>query len=147
MFLTAARTGTPETPTLAHVDSAAVATVVSNFHKGISTGDSAAALALLAPDAVILESGGMETRAEYRSHHLAGDIGFAKTVASTRGPLKVTIQGSTAWTDGTSTTVGTFKGRAINSVGAESMILTRGSAGWRIRSIHWSSRNRRPPAS
>jgi ketosteroid isomerase-like protein len=128
-------------------DSAAIAGVVNDYHEALSTGDSARALQLLAPDAQILESGGMETRAEYRSHHLSGDIAFAKAVASSRGPMRVTVEGNTAWTAATSTTQGTFNARAINSVGAESMVLTKGPEGWRIRAIHWSSRNRRPPAS
>ena len=128
-------------------DSAAVAQAVNDFHKAVSSGDSTAALALLATDAVILESGGMESRAEYRSHHLAGDIGFAKAVTSTDGPVNVTVAGNTAWTHRTSTTQGTFNGRAINSSGAESMVLTKEASGWRIRAIHWSSRNRRPAGS
>jgi ketosteroid isomerase-like protein len=127
-------------------DSSAVAAVVDSYHKALASGDSTSALNLLAPDAVILESGGMETRAEYRSHHLPGDIGFARGVKSIRGPLKVTLNGTTAWTSSTSTTQGEFNGRAINSVGAESVVLTKSGTSWRIRSIHWSSRNRRPPA-
>lgn len=126
------------------VDSAEVAQAVNDYQKALSSGDSARALALLAPDAVILESGGVETRSEYRSHHLASDIAFAKAVASNRGPLHVTVAGNTAWTASTSTTQGTFNGRAINSLGAESMVLTKGANGWLIRAIHWSSRTRRP---
>jgi ketosteroid isomerase-like protein len=128
-------------------DSAAAAKTVDDYHAALSSGDSAKALSLLAPDAVILESGGMETRAEYRSHHLAGDIAFAKTVKSERSPLVVRIDGNTAWTSSTSVTQGTFNGRAINSSGAESMVLTKGPDGWRIRAIHWSSRTRRAPAT
>ena len=128
-------------------DSTAAAKTVDDYHAALSSGDSARALALLAPDAVILESGGMETRAEYRSHHLAGDIAFAKAVKSERSPLVVRIAGNTAWTSSTSVTQGTFNGRAINSSGAESMVLTKGPDGWRIRAIHWSSRTRRPPAT
>ena len=127
-------------------DSSAIAAVVDNYHAALASGDSVSALGLLADDAVILESGGLETRAEYRSHHLPGDIAFARAVKSARGPLKVTLNGATAWTSSTSTTQGQFNGRAINSVGAESMVLTRSGTSWRIRSIHWSSRNRRPPA-
>jgi ketosteroid isomerase-like protein len=127
-------------------DSTDVTKVVTDFHKALVNADSASVLALLAQDAVILESGGMETRAEYLSHHLPGDIAFAKAVASTDGPIHVNVAGSTAWTAGTSTTQGTFNGRAINSTGAESMVLTKESAGWKIRSIHWSSRNRRSAA-
>ena len=128
-------------------DSAAAAKTVDDYHAALSSGDSTRALALLAPDAVILESGGMETRAEYRSHHLSGDIAFAKAVKSERSPVQVRIEGNTAWTSSTSITQGTYNGRAINSSGAESMVLTKGPDGWRIRAIHWSSRTRRPPAS
>lgn len=59
-------------------DSIAVAKVVNDFHAALSTGDNAKALSLLAVDAVILESGGIESRAEYVSHHLPEDIAFAK---------------------------------------------------------------------
>ncbi len=133
-----------QTSTSNSVDSAAVARVVNSYHAALSAGDSAAALALLAPDVMILESGGVETRAEYRSHHLAGDIAFAKGVAGVRAPLRIHVAGDVAWTVGTSTTQGMYKSRTINSVGAESMVLSRTKDGWRIRSIHWSSRNRTP---
>jgi uncharacterized GH25 family protein/ketosteroid isomerase-like protein len=125
-------------------DSAAAASVVERFHRALAEGDSAAALALLAPDATILESGGVETRAEYRGHHLPGDIEFARAVRSERGPVRVTIRGDVAWTVSTSTTQGEFRGRQINSSGAELMVLTRSASGWQISAIHWSSRARRP---
>jgi len=124
-------------------DSASVAKVVNGFHLALSAGDSAGARSLLASDAVIIESGGVESRSEYRSHHLPEDIQFANAVASKRATLQIRVEGSSAWTVGMSTTQGQFNGRTINSAGAESMVLTKQSAGWRIRSIHWSSRNRR----
>ena len=128
-------------------DSAAVALVVSSFHAAMERGDSLAAMAMLAPDVEVLESGGIEDRAEFRAHHLAADIEFARAVAQVRTPLRVKVQGDVAWTSGTSTSTGTFRGREINSAGAESMVLARGADGrWMIRSIHWSSRNRRPAA-
>ena len=128
-------------------DSAAVAATVQRFHAALAAGDSAAALALLAPDAVILESGGIESRDEYRAHHLPADIGFARAVPSQRGATRVKVQGSVAWAVTSSTTQGTYRERAINSTGAELMVLTREPDGWRIRSIHWSSRTRRQPGS
>jgi ketosteroid isomerase-like protein len=91
----------------------------------------------------VLESGGVESRDEYRSHHLAGDIEFAKAVPRTRAAIKVTVAGDVAWATSTSITQGEFRGRAINSSGAELMVLTRTGSGWLIRSIHWSSRARR----
>lgn len=128
-------------------DSGSVARTVGRFHEALAAGDSATALALLAPDATILESGGVETRDEYRGHHLPGDIGFARAVKSERGPVRVIMRGDVAWAMSTSTTRGEFSGRTINSAGAELMVLTRDTAapdGWRIRAVHWSSRARRP---
>lgn len=124
-------------------DSADVAAVVDQFHRALATGDSAAALALLAPDAEILESGGVETRAEYRSHHLPGDIAFARAVRSQREPIRVRVRGDVAWATSTSTAQGQYRDRAVNSQGAELMVLTRTLQGWRIAAVHWSSRARR----
>lgn len=133
----------PAAPVGVNRDSVEVAAAVERFHRALASGDSAAALALLAPDAMILESGGVETREEYRGHHLPGDIEFARAITSRRGPVRVRVQGDVAWATSTSTTQGQFRGRAINSAGAELMVLTRMPEGWRISAIHWSSRNRR----
>lgn len=123
-------------------DSASV--TVATFHMALAQGDSSAALALLAPDVVILESGGLETLGEYRSHHLPADIAFARAVPSSGADSRVAVAGGVAWVTTTSTTTGTFRDRPINSQNAELVVLSRESTGWRIRAIHWSSRNRRP---
>ena len=123
-------------------DSIAVAGVVQRYHRALVTSDSAAALALLAPDAVILESGGLESRQEYRSHHFPADIAFARSVKTTRSPVRVTVRGDVAWTSATSSTRGSYQGKALNSAGAESMVLIRGRDGWTITAIHWSSHDR-----
>lgn len=136
--------GAPDDGAAPPNDSAAVAAVLGAFHAALAAGDSAAALALLAPDALILESGGLEPREDYRTHHLPGDIGFARAVPSQRGAPLVRIQGDVAWTVTSSTTQGTFRERAINSAGIELAVLTREPGGWTIRAIHWSSRTRRP---
>ncbi len=128
----------------AALDSAAVVATVAGFHAALAAGDSTAALSFLDEDVVVLESGGVETREEYRSHHLAGDIAFTRAVPSTRAPMRVRIAGDAAWASSTSVTQGTFNGRAINSAGAELMVLRRTAAGWKISAIHWSSRTRRP---
>lgn len=147
-ILIAALTATSSQATAQHEghggDSAAVAGVISKYHEALAAGDSVAALALLADDAVILESGGVETRAEYRSHHLPGDISFAKAIKSQRGPVLVRVHGDVAWASSTSSTQGEMNNRTINSVGAELMVLVRSAQGWKISAIHWSSRQRRP---
>lgn len=123
-------------------DSARVVAVVARFRDALRSGDSASALRLLDRDAIVLESGDAETRAEYRSHHLPEDIKFARAVQSKESLLKVSVSGNTGWVASTSITEGTFEGRPINSAGAELMVLRRTSAGWRITAIHWSSHRR-----
>ncbi len=123
-------------------DSAAVAAVIERYHHALTTGDSALALTLLADDAVILESGGIETRDEYRSHHLPADIQFASAVSSAREAPRVVTRGDIAWASSTSRTHGIFRGRSVDSMGAELMVLVRTADGWRIAAIHWSSRSR-----
>lgn len=124
-------------------DSTDVVAAVARFHSALASGDSAAALALLATDALILESGEMQTRAEYRSHHLPADIAFAAAVPSTRTVAQIVVRGDAAWVTSTSATQGTFNGRSVNSAGVELVVLARTASGWQIRAIHWSSRARR----
>ena len=128
------------TLTVADPDSTAILATVTAFHAALAAGDSAAALALLAPDAVVLESGEVETRAEYAAHHLAADIEFSRAVPSQRVVTLVHHEGAVAWVAATSTARGTFRDRAVASQGAELMVLSRTDIGWRIRAIHWSSR-------
>ena len=128
--------------TAAAPDSAAVAAVVLQFHAALEAGDSLAALELLTADAVILESGAMETREQYRAGHLRSDIAFAQAVPSERSAIQVVVRGDAAWATSTSTNRGEFRGRAVDSVGAESMVLVREPQGWRISRIHWSTRSR-----
>ena len=130
---------------LPSADSTEVTSAVAAFHAALEAGDSAAALARLAPDVQVLESGGTETLAEYRAHHLPADMAFAQAVPSERRIVSVTVLDSVAWVTATSRAHGTFRGRAVDSDGVELMVLTRGADQWQIRAIHWSSRSRRRP--
>lgn len=121
-------------------DSAAVATVVADFHDALTRGDTTRVLDLLSPDARILEGGGVETVGEYASHHLPADIAFASAVTRERGPLHVVVRGDVAWASSTSRVSGTYREREIDSRGAELVVLTRTDGRWKIEAIHWSSR-------
>ena len=124
-------------------DSADVVQTVRRLDQLMESGDSLGVMALLTDDAVVLESGSIESRAEYRSHHLASDIEFSRAVKGEDTIRKVTVRGDAAWVASTSITQGTFRGRPVNSTGAELVTLVRTPAGWRISAIHWSSRARR----
>ena len=125
-------------------DIAGITKCVESFHQALSRGDAPAAMELLAPDAVVIESGTVQTREEYEREHLPEDIAFAKAVPGTRSALTIRQEGTVAWASSTSDIAGTFKGRAVNSRGAELMVLAQTPAGWRIRAIHWSDHTVRP---
>jgi ketosteroid isomerase-like protein len=119
-------------------DSADVVAIVAKFHSALAAGDSTTALALLSADALILESGSVETRADYRTHHLAADIEFARGVPSTNTVTRVTVQGDAAWVVSTSVSQGQVNGRSVTSGGGEIMVLRRVTSGWLISAIHWA---------
>lgn len=129
----------------AGADAAAVTAVVNAFHAGIRSGDRAAVMQLIADDALFFEAGGVETRAEYEKNHLPADIEFEKAVATGRSPIRVVVNGNSAWASSTSEFVGAFQGRPVDSLGAELMVLSREAEGWRIRAVHWSGRARKSP--
>jgi len=133
-------------PVAAQTPSADVQKVVDTFHAGLKAGDTAGVMALLAPDVLLLEAGGIETRAEYESKHLPADVEFEKAVTTSFKPYRVTVVGDAAWAVNTSEYKGTFKDRPVDSVGVELMVLSKDAAGWKIRAIHWSGRSRIRPA-
>lgn len=120
-------------------DRDSIAATVTAFHDALAKGDRRAALALLAPDAQILETGHRQTREDYETEHLGADIEFAKAVPSTRGALIVRQDGNVAWATTTGRSSGTFNGKPVDSENAEMMVLSKGEAGWQIRAIHWSN--------
>lgn len=117
------------------------ATVVDAFHAALEAGDTAAALALLAPDVMIFEEGGAErSRDEYASHHLGSDAAFAAASEATLSRRSGQAGGDVAWVVSEGRTTGQFNGRTVDRLTTETMVLKRHAAGWRIHHIHWSSR-------
>src|SRR5688572_2724713 len=119
---------------------AEVTAVVESFYAAIKKGDPAAAMSFIAPDAVVLESGKLETRAEYEANHLPLDIDFERQVNGKRRPMQVTFKDDAAWVIALTEYSGTFEGGPVDFISAQLVVLTRDAGTWRIRSIHWSSR-------
>lgn len=119
---------------------AEVIAAVDRFHQALGNLDRDQALAVLDPEVRIFEGGEAETsRDEYAAHHLASDMAF---IAATRTEVldrKVTVAGDAAWVLTLSKTTGSFRDRDVSSRGAETMVLQRTAAGWRIVHVHWSS--------
>ncbi len=111
------------------------------FHDALAAGDKAKALSLLAPEVAIYEAGYVErSRDEYASHHLNGDMEFAK--ASTRKMLKQTerIDGNTAIVWEETETTGTSRGKPVHAFGTGTAVLEKRGDTWAIVHVHWSSR-------
>ncbi len=123
-------------------DRAGATATFEAFYGAMKKGDAAAVMQAVAPDAIFLESGRQETRAEYASGHLPADIEFERAVNGKRGPLTVNVVGEAAWISAMTEYEGTFKGKPVNFVLAQLMVLTRTGGRWQIRSVHWSSRQR-----
>ena len=115
------------------------AAAVDKFHAALSRGDTAGAAALLSDDALIFEQGGVErSKAEYAGHHLPADAEYAKAVASQLSKRIERTEGNLAWVGSESRAKGTFRGKAIDRVSTETMILRRSGNAWKIVHIHWS---------
>ena len=124
-------------------DRTGVLAAVNGFHAAMTAGDAAKVMALVADDAVFIEAGGVETRAEFEKGHLPADMEFEKGVTISRGPARLAVVGDAAWVTTVSDIKGTFRKRPVDLISAELMILSRGPRGWQIRAVHWSG-TRRP---
>lgn len=125
-------------------DSAAAVAVVEQFHAALTASDSARAVSLLTDDVLVIESGHIQTRAEYLGGHLGADMKASAGSKGERTVVKVTIVGDAAYV--VSRTLNPPTGAAGNtgSESVELMVTTKSPAGWRISAVHWSSRRRRP---
>lgn len=120
-------------------DERAVTEALESFYGAMGRGDAAAAMDTIAPDAMFVESGRLETREQYEESHLPADIEFETQVTGRRTIHSVKVEGDTAWVIATTDYDGTFNDRPVKFVGAQLAVLTRQEGRWRIRSIHWSS--------
>lgn len=111
------------------------------FHDALASGDKARAISLLSPDIAIYEAGHVErSRDEYASHHLGGDIEFARN--ATRKVLRQTerIDGNTAIVWEESETTGSVRGKPVHVFGTGTAVLEKNGDAWTIVHVHWSSR-------
>lgn len=125
------------------VSARSAAATVDAFHAALARGETQSAAALLADDALIFEEGGVErSKAEYQAHHLPADAKFSRAVSSVVTRRSGGSNGSLAWIASEGRTTGTYKGKTLDLLTTETVLLRRTSAGWRIVHIHWSSAKR-----
>jgi hypothetical protein len=123
----------------------AASRTADRFHTALVAGDRTVVEALLLPDAVVLEGGKAEARAEYLGHHSGRDAAFLAAVE--REPLTrmTDVAGDAAWVASTSRLSGAYEGRTLDFDSAELLVLRRDTSapdGWRVAAVHWSSTSR-----
>ena len=124
------------------------AAVVDAFHAALRRGDTRAAARLLAPDALIFESGGAErSKAEYAARHLPADAEFAQAVTTVVTRRRGGSAGSLSWVASEGRATGTFRGKSVDRRTVETMLLRRDGGAWKIAHIHWSSAAITAPAA
>ena len=101
------------------------------FHAALAAGDRAAMEAILAPDAVILEGGRHEARAEYLSDHFARDVQALGGATPEPVYRRTGVAGDAAWVASTR--------RVGGAETAELLVMKRTPDGWRVAAVHWSS--------
>jgi len=116
---------------------------VEEFHSALSAGDASAVSRLLDPAVLIMEGGNVErSRDEYAAHHLKSDVKFMRSVKYTLERQTGDSIGDMAWVASEAALAGESKGKPLDLVSTESLVLKRTNDGWRIVHIHWSSRER-----
>lgn len=110
------------------------------FSTALRAGDLATVERLLAPDALVLESGGAErSRAEYLEKHAGADAAFLAGATVEAISARVEVVGELAWIASESRIRYRKDGVAKVLASTETLVLRRTPEGWRIAHVHWSS--------
>lgn len=110
------------------------------FHAALAEGDVATVRALLAPDVLILESGGAErSLAEYESHHMEADMNFMSAMDKHNLTRRVERMGDTAFVSTESAITGTYNDQDIAIKSQETLVMRQHGGSWQIMHVHWSS--------
>ena len=79
----------------------------------------------------------------YAKHHLRADAKFSRLVSSAVHRRAGNSNGALAWIASEGRTTGAYKGKPLDLLTTETMLLRRTNTGWRIVHIHWSSTENR----
>lgn len=118
--------------------------VAEAFSAALKAGDFKRVGELLAPDVLILESGGAErSRQEYLAHHAISDAAFLAGSHSVLKHRTARVDGDMAWIGSESELHAKKDNKPVTLVSTETLVLRKGEGGWQIVHVHWSSRAKR----
>lgn len=122
-------------------DVAGASRMSARLRTALSAGDADAVQALLDPQVVIYESGGVENGfAEYAAHHLPADMAFLRDMQHEILDEQTRVFGGQALYWSRSRVRGVYKDKPMDLYSNETLWLHRVDGQWRIQHIHWSSR-------
>jgi ketosteroid isomerase-like protein len=121
------------------VDSAA-GQIVKQFHHALQAGNEVIVRQSLADNVQIYEGGKVErSLADYASHHMHADMAYLKGLSITLKEHQVTITGDIAISTAISHAQGEYKGKSVDSITMETLVLVKQvDGGWKITHVHWS---------
>ncbi|MBX3562660.1 MAG: nuclear transport factor 2 family protein [Sphingomonas sp.] len=140
----AAAQGGPETD-----DSRAVSEVLARYRAAIERLDATGTEVLFAEDSQIFENGGVEgSYRNYLARHLGPELGHFTAFRFTDVNVDVRFEGGVALaTETYNYRIERHEGAPIERRGVTTSVLRRTPEGWRVVSMHGSSRAPRPPRS
>ena len=126
------------------------ADIADAFHEALRTRDRAKIAALMAPDAILFETGYAElTRDDYLKNHLGDDVDFSSVTDYQVIRRSVFMDGQSAWVLTQARIRGMYADQGVDLDQTETMILRRKPDGWEIVHLHWSAHPRQamdPPS-
>lgn len=124
------------------------ADTVEAFHRALAGTDQKAVLAFLADDADVFEQGFVDaSREEYARNSLTAEMAFANRTKREVQSQQSQSSGELAFVETLSRVRGAFAKDKVDVSDAETMILRKDGAGWKIIHIHRSAHETRPPAA
>jgi uncharacterized membrane protein/ketosteroid isomerase-like protein len=114
--------------------------VAESMSSAIGSGNTDELKRLLDQNVVIFESGNVESSlAEYQSHHMKSDIAFMATMNVELLSREVIDAGDSATVISRSRIRGQFKGKEIDLVNTETLVIQKRNREWKVVHVHWSS--------
>ena len=128
-------------------DRTAIGAVLDTYRAAIERLDAAGTERLFTADSRIFENGGVEgTYANYLAHHLGPELGHFTAFRFSNVAVEISFEGPVALaTETYSYRIERREGEPIERRGVTTSVLRRTDGGWRIVSMHGSSRAPRPP--
>jgi ketosteroid isomerase-like protein len=76
---------------------------------------------------------------DYASHHMHADMAYLTGLTITLKEHRVTITGDIAISTAISHAKGEYKGKSVDSISMETLVLAKQKDGsWKITHVHWS---------